>query len=679
MKKRLEGKATMADLRGRAEEHMKELSRVDRSDEVDVRKLLHELQVLQVELELQNSELLEARVEAEAAAQHYTELYDFAPVGYLSLRRDATILQLNLAAAAMLGAERSKLVGKRLGTFVAAEYRPTFNAYVERIFSGHAQQDYELRFQSQAGEAARFVRLSGAADTLWETCRVTMTDVTATRQIMDALAETGSKYRALFENNMDGVLLTTPEGGILAANPEAQNILGYSEDELSKIGRKGVLDYSDPRLAPALAERERTGRYRSGLTALRKDGSRRQLEVASQTFKDRSGRRMSSTIIRDITEFERTRESLVASENKFRTLFDNSRDALLVNSPPEWRFTWANRSAARLFGVEREGELLSMTPWDISPEFQPDGMLSSEKVRQMVEIMLRDGSHSFEWIHKRRDGTTFPAEVLLTRMEVNGEALVLGSIRDISLRKTLEKQVQERRSEMDMLQKTQIATQTAAAIAHELNQPLLAVASYTEAALLMLNAAKPDLAKIRQTIKKGERQALRAGKSMRDLLAHLGSKEFASESFDLNKEIKGTVATIRSEHQLEFRAVFHLEQNLPLVQANRAHMRRVLINLLHNGIEAMQHASVPQPSITVTVRTMKEQNVAQVTIQDNGPGIKQSDIHRLFQPFFSTKPDGIGMGLCISRSLIEANGGQLWIDPDEGPGATFHLTIPFAP
>jgi two-component system sensor kinase FixL len=76
---------------------------------------------------------------------------------------------------------------------------------------------------------------------------------------------------------------------------------------------------------------------------------------------------------------------------------------------------------------------------------------------------------------------------------------------------------------------------------------------------------------------------------------------------------------------------------------------------------------------------MKEQNVAQVTIQDNGPGIKQSDIHRLFQPFFSTKPDGIGMGLSISRSLIEANGGQLWIDPDEGPGATFHLTIPFAP
>jgi two-component system, LuxR family, sensor kinase FixL len=114
------------------------------------------------------------------------------------------------------------------------------------------------------------------------------------------------------------------------------------------------------------------------------------------------------------------------------------------------------------------------------------------------------------------------------------------------------------------------------------------------------------------------------------------------------------------------------------VRANRAHVQKVLLNLLHNSIEALQDAIVPQPAITVTVRTIKGKNVAEVTIQDNGPGIRKEDARHLFTPFFTTKTRGIGMGLAISRSLMEANGGQLWFEPQEEPGATFHLTLPFA-
>ena len=99
---------------------------------------------------------------------------------------------------------------------------------------------------------------------------------------------------------------------------------------------------------------------------------------------------------------------------------------------------------------------------------------------------------------------------------------------------------------------------------------------------------------------------------------------------------------------------------------------------LQNGIDAMQGNGMQLPAITVTVRTMKKESVAQVTIQDNGPGVKKEYHQRLFEPFFTTKATGIGMGLAISRSLIEGNGGRLWIDPQEGSGATFHLTLPFA-
>jgi C4-dicarboxylate-specific signal transduction histidine kinase len=113
-----------------------------------------------------------------------------------------------------------------------------------------------------------------------------------------------------------------------------------------------------------------------------------------------------------------------------------------------------------------------------------------------------------------------------------------------------------------------------------------------------------------------------------------------------------------------------LEEGLPLIRANRVHVRKVLLNLLHNSIDAMQEAGVPQAAITITVRTIADKNVAQVTIRDNGPGFEDVDAQRLFEPFFTTKAKGIGMGLTISRALIEANGGQLWVDPQETPGAT---------
>jgi C4-dicarboxylate-specific signal transduction histidine kinase len=114
----------------------------------------------------------------------------------------------------------------------------------------------------------------------------------------------------------------------------------------------------------------------------------------------------------------------------------------------------------------------------------------------------------------------------------------------------------------------------------------------------------------------------------------------------------------------------------------------VLFNLLHNAVEAMRETGVQLPSIFVTVRRKQDENVAQVTVQDNGPGVKKDDLQRLFDPFFTTKVKGIGMGLAVSRSLIEENGGmlwfdpqdsdQLWLDPQEKTGATFHLTLPFA-
>jgi two-component system, LuxR family, sensor kinase FixL len=129
--------------------------------------------------------------------------------------------------------------------------------------------------------------------------------------------------------------------------------------------------------------------------------------------------------------------------------------------------------------------------------------------------------------------------------------------------------------------------------------------------------------------------------------------------------------------------VIGVERDLPPVQGNRLQLQKVLVNLFHNGVESMRDAGVPEAAITIKVRTMigrntKGEKMIQVTVQDNGTGLDVETAHRIFAPFFTTKADGVGLGLAISRAFIEAHGGQLWADIKAGPGATFHFVLPIA-
>ena len=142
--------------------------------------------------------------------------------------------------------------------------------------------------------------------------------------------------------------------------------------------------------------------------------------------------------------------------------------------------------------------------------------------------------------------------------------------------------------------------------------------------------------------------------------------------------MRAAIAAARSQHELRFRTHWHFDDSLPPARANRIHVQKVLLNLLNNCIEAMEEAGIEKPSVFVRAERM-DGNFVRLTIRDNGPGFKRKDIGRLFEPFFTTKAKGIGMGLAISRSLVEANGGQLWLDPMEDSGGTFHLTLPCMP
>lgn len=364
--------------------------------------------------------------------------------------------------------------------------------------------------------------------------------------------------------------------------------------------------------------------------------------------------------------------ALEESRDRYLDLFEFSPNGYLILSR-DGNINEINLTGAALLGVERNALIRRrFSPFVASG----DGDLWHQ---HFIRVKNHGGRHSCELSLQCGDGSVFNAKLDSLRMGADNLSSVRVVISDITERKRMEKEIQERRKEMDDLHMLHAASQTVASIAHELNQPLLAIASYSSAALMLLKSGDPNPDKIKKAIEGCELQAHRAGKSIRDLLEFLNIQKFTTESFDLNREILDVLDVARSEHELVFESVLQIDEGLPRVRASRTHLQKVLFNLLHNGIEAIREGGIAFPVITVTVRgSPDDERMAQVTIQDNGPGIREEDMYLLFKPFFTTKEKGIGMGLAVSRSLIEANGGELRVEPQSGSGAIFHLTLPFA-
>lgn len=336
---------------------------------------------------------------------------------------------------------------------------------------------------------------------------------------------------------------------------------------------------------------------------------------------------------------------------------------------------YANPAFERMFGYG-PGELIGKHVSSINAP----GPRDPRKVAKEIDDMLRKKGGWMGEVHNvRKDGSLLWCQASISVYDHPQFGKVGVSVHeDITERRNRGRATHERRKEMDELQNLHVAAQTASAIAHELNQPLLAIASYSKAALLMLKSAQPDFAEIRTAIEGSERQAHRAGHSIRELFDFLNSGEFPIENFDLMQEISLIVEDARLEHEWLFQYELQAWEEIPRVRANRTHVQKALFNLVRNGIEAAsRQPGGPLPAISLSVRKSGDGHFAEVTVRDNGPGLAGEIAGHLFEPFYTTKEGGFGMGLSISRSLIEMNGGQLVAAPHEGPGAVFRLTIPF--
>ena len=282
------------------------------------------------------------------------------------------------------------------------------------------------------------------------------------------------------------------------------------------------------------------------------------------------------------------------------------------------------------------------------------------------------------YIHK--DGSTIWANltVSLTRTADGAPDYFISVIEDIGERKCTEAALHALYAEMEQLTHFQIANQTAAAFAHELNQPLNAVASYAEAALRLLRAGNPRPDRLSHAIASSAQQAQRAGRVVREFLDFMNQNEVQTDALNLNDVIQKVFTRIEADGFNPASFDVQLDPKLPPVKGNLLQVEKVLINLIENSMEAMRESGIGNRSLSVLTRANGDGTMAQITVTDSGPGIDKPTLQRIFNPFFTTKPKGLGMGLAISRAIIESHGGQLWVDSRPGTGASFHFTLPFA-
>lgn len=487
----------------------------------------------------------------------------------------------------------------------------------------------------------------------------------------------------LFEAAADAMLLVDDTGRVMYANSVALQLLEYSADAIEGLEVEALIPFN---------VRNQHKRYRE---AFINQPEKRPMGKGAALFAlSSSGKKMAVDIglsplfVQEKTcilvtfyvaaERRAAELALQASEERLR-LAKQSAGLGVFDFDARHQVVYWDERMCELWG---KGNTQSVSYEDFLAAIHPD----DRSVRQAAIVQASDphGNGEFKAEFRVMNAQDARERWISTTGRMHFEdghaTRLIGIAQDITEHKHLEKSLQEQRAESEAIFKQQVAARTASAIAHELNQPLAAISAYSEVALHALNDGNMRPEKLKRALEGCVTQAQRAGTSLHELLAFLHEGKLAIAPFDLNVLVQDALNIAKSDGYKEFQPKLQLEPNMPPVSANRLQVQKVLVNLLRNAVEAMRSAGTPSTEIAVTVHTNQQLNMAHVCIQDSGPGVSPDILKRIFEPFFTTKPTGIGMGLAISRALIESNGGQLWFEPRApyGSGASFHFTLPFA-
>ena len=400
-------------------------------------------------------------------------------------------------------------------------------------------------------------------------------------------------------------------------------------------------------------------------------GGKRYVAVSGLPVFDKEGRFVGYRGVgRHITERMRAEQALRESEARFRKFVDHATDTFMLHNP-DGIVLDVNRNACESLGYSRD-ELIGMTPFDF------DADLNTVTWQRYSERLKTGDIVTFESRHRRKDGTLFPVEIRVREFCQGGPRLFISLSRDITERKRAAEAFRERQGELTHANRVATMGQLTASVAHEVSQPIAATLTNAQAALRWLSSQPPNLEEVRQTLDHIVNNAKRGGEVIDQIRALIRKAPARKDSIDINNTILDVIALIRSEvlrHGVSLQT--DLATGLPLIKGDRVELQQVILNLILNAVEAMGCLDEEARELRISTNTNTDtSNGVLFVARDTGPGLDPTSEDQLFEAFYTTKPDGMGMGLAICRSIIETHGGRLWVTANEPRGAVFQFTLP---
>jgi PAS domain S-box-containing protein len=494
-----------------------------------------------------------------------------------------------------------------------------------------------------------------------------------------ALKGSEARKTAILQSAIDCIVTIDHKGCITEFNPAAERTFGYRRDGV--MGKQ----LADVIIPPSLRERHRQAfaRYlatgearvlgrRLEMNAVRADGKEFPAEIAITRI-PLDGLPCFTGFLRDITERRQSEEALRRSQAFLAQAQHVSSTGGFFWHPSTDEITWSEE-VYRIFGLD------PTSPVTLDLIFS---RLHPEDIPSFQEMLIRQKREGGDFQHEHRllmpDKSVKYLQVVAHATQENDRLKYVAAVQDVTERRRSDEALGKLRSELAHAARVMGLGTMTASIAHEVNQPLSGIITNASTCLRMLAADPPNIDGARETARRTIRDGNRASDVITRLRALFSKKAAISEAFDLNEATREVIALSLTELQRN-RVVLQsdLGENLPAVTGDRVQVQQVILNLLRNASDAMKN--VDSRPRWLLIRTEPDGgDCVRLSVRDAGAGFEPESVERLFEPFYTTKSDGMGIGLSVSRSIVERHNGRLWAVPNKGPGVTFSFSIPRRP
>jgi PAS domain S-box-containing protein len=556
----------------------------------------------------------------------------------------------------------------RQGAGASAESAKAAHDGIQAVLTGRMKNFY-LEYSCDSPQQKRWFSMNvtplGSAG---QSVVVAHVDISERKRTEETNRNAHELMTAIF-NTVPGLLyLYNEDGRLIRWNRQHEVMTGYTAEELLNFHIEDWFDQENRlKLAQELPKIFSEGYTQVEMSLILKNKQKMSIfATGSKLILD--GKPHMVGIAVDITARKQAEAELRLSEARFHAVVEQASDGFELLDL-DGRYLEVNAATLRQLGYSRE-EILRLTVFDVDSSLNRDRF-----IKESLAITDAKPLH-LETVHRRKDGSTFPVDVSVSTIQLGDRRCVFALVRDISERKQAEAETQRQSAELAHVARVSTMGELAASVAHELNQPLGAILANAEAADLFLNQNPPALGELRDILTDIRKDDERASEVIRRMRALLRKHELDRQPLGINSLVEDVLQVVSGDAALRKMAMSaDLAPGLPKILGDRVHLQQVLLNLLLNAMDAM--AGEPRERRRLSLRTrLSTDGLVEITVMDSGHGIAPDKLPRLFEPFYTTKPNGMGMGLSISRTIIAAHHGKILAENNAAGGATFRVTLP---